>query len=68
MPPPTATVSAVAEPQEEDKSSTVVTTSMIEGDAELPGAVPSDTLERQPENNSPNLDESHQIVNDIQYG
>ena len=60
-------IAAAAIPQEE-KSPAVVTTSMIEGDVDLPGAIPSDTMTRQPEVSSPNLDDSHQIVNEMQYG
>jgi len=53
---------------EGDKSQTHMTTSMIEGDVELPGAIPSDTMRREPDTNSPNLDDSHSIVNNEQYG
>ena len=61
-------IAAAAIPQEGEKSPAVVTTSMIEGDVDLPGAIPSDTMTRQPEVSSPNLDDSHQIVNEMQYG
>ena len=45
-----------------------MTTSMIEGDVDLPGAIPTDAMRREPDSSSPNLDDSHQFVSDIQYG
>ena len=63
-----STTAPAAVLQEGEKSPTVVTSSMIEGDVDLSGAVTTDTMTHQPEASSPNLDDSHQIVNDTQYG
>ena len=63
---PPAAPEAVGE--EGEKSSGHVTTSMIEADVELPGAIPTDTMRREPDVNSPNLDDSHQFVSDVHYG
>ena len=53
---------------EGEKSSGHMTTSMIGGDVELPGAIPTDTMRREPDVNSPNLDDSHQLASDVHYG
>ena len=53
---------------EGEKSSGHVTTSMIESNVELPGAIPTDTMRREPDVNSPNLDDSHQLASDMHYG
>ena len=54
--------------EEGQKISLEVTTSMAEPDVELPGAIPTDTMRREPGVNSPTPDDSHQFVNDLQYG
>ena len=59
---------AAAVGEEENKSPPDATTSFAEPDVELPGAIPTDTMRREPGVNSPTLDDSHQFVNDLQYG
>ena len=65
VPPP-----AIEAAAEGEKPPAHVTTSMTEGDVELPGAIPTDTMRHEAEAhiNSPNLDDSHQFVNDVHYG
>ena len=63
-----STIAPVAVLEEEEKPPGVVTTSMIEGDADLPEAVPTNTVTNQLEANSSNLYDSQNIINDTHYG
>ena len=70
---PSSTTAPAAVLQEGEKSPAVLTTSMIEGDVDLSGAVTTDTVTHQPEANGSNLSDSnlsdsHQIANETQYG